>query len=47
MVVVAVVVVEVRVLLVAEAITEPVVQFVLFGVQEEHSHQQVQVTYNV
>jgi len=47
MVVVVAVVVAVVVLLVAEVITEPVVQFVLFGVQEEHSHQQVQVTYNV
>jgi hypothetical protein len=40
-------VVVVKVLLVAVVITEPAVQFVLFGVQDEHSHQQVQVIYNV
>jgi hypothetical protein len=36
-----------KTLQVVEETTEQVVQFVLFGAQEEHSRQPVQVIYNV
>jgi hypothetical protein len=37
----------IKVLLETVVITVQAVRFVSFGVQDEHSHQQVQVTYNV